>query len=198
MEKTSRLRHDLRHHLNALGALNAQGRQEEITEYLKQYVAVYDRLSRQDFSGDPVVDSVLEYYMALAGEANISVNCKVSLEGSTGVEPADMTVLLGNCLENALEALRRLPEGQRRFSIEIIPVKSMIVLRIQNTCGLTHLSGKPSGWKDFPSGKGAGHKGVGLRSVTAIAEKYDGSAQFQCRDGMFTTRVILNPANRQE
>ena len=198
MESTSRLRHDLRHHLNALGALNAQGRQEEITEYLKPYVAVYDRLNRQNFSGDPVVDSVLEYYMALAGEANIPVKRQISLSGGTGVEPADMTVLLGNCLENALEALRQIPEEQRRLSIEIIPVNSMIVLRIQNTCGQTHPSGKPTGWKEFASSKGVRHQGVGLRSVTAIAEKYDGSAQFQCKDGMFTTRVILNPTNRQE
>ena len=193
MENTSRLRHDLRHHLNALGALNAQGRQEEITEYLKQYVAVYDQLSKQNFSGDPVVDSVLEYYLALAREANILVKCQISLIRSTGVEPADMTVLLGNCLENALEALRQLPERQRRLSIEFIPVKSMIVLRIQNTCSGTHLSEKPAGWKSFASSKGTGHQGVGLRSVTAIAEKYDGSAQFQCKDGVFTTRVILNP-----
>ena len=198
MENTSRLRHDMRHHLNALGALNAQGRQEEITEYLKQYVAVYDQLSKQNFSGDPVVDSVLEYYMALAGEANIPVKRQISLVGSTGVEPADMTVLLGNCLENALEALRQIPEGQRRLSIEIVPVKSAIVLRIQNTCGQTHLSGEPSGWEDFASSKGPDHQGVGLRSVTAIAEKYDGSAQFQCRDGVFTSRVILNPTNRRE
>ena len=198
MENTSRLRHDLRHHLNALGALNAQGRQEEITEYLKQYVAVYDQLSKQTFSGDPVVDSVLEYYMALAGEANIPVKRQISLAGSTGVEPADMTVLLGNCLENALEALRQIPEGQRRLSIEIIPVKSMIVLRIQNTCGRTHLSEEPAGWEDFASSKRTGRQGVGLRSVTAIAEKYDGSAQFQCKDGVFTTRVILNPINRHE
>ena len=198
MENTSRLRHDLRHHLNALGALNAQGRQEEITEYLKQYVAVYDRLSRQDFSGDPVVDSVLEYYMALAGEANIPVKRQITLIGNTGVEPADMTVLLGNCLENALEALRRIPEGQRRLSIEIMPVNSMIVLRIQNTCSRTHHNREPAGWEDFASSKGDGHRGVGLRSVTAIAEKYDGSAQFQYKDGVFTTRVILNPANRQE
>ena len=198
MENTSRLRHDLRHHMNALGALNAQGRQEEITKYLKQYVAVYDQLNRQSFSGDPVVDSVLEYYMALAGEANILVKRQIALLGNTGVEPADMTVLLGNCLENALEALRQLPEGQRRLSIEIMPVKPMIVLRLQNTCGLTHRSREPAGWEEFASGKGTGHQGVGLRSVTAIAEKYDGSAQFQCRDGVFTTRVILNPANRQE
>ena len=198
MEKTNRLRHDLRHHLNALGALNAQGRQEEITEYLKQYVSVYDQLSKQDFSGDPVVDSVLEYYMALAREANVLVKRQITLIGSTGVEPADMTVLLGNCLENALEALRQIPEGQRRLSIEIIPVKSMIALRIQNTCSRTHLSGKPAGWEDFASSKGAGRQGVGLHSVTAIAEKYDGSAQFQYKDGVFTTRVILNQTNRQE
>ena len=193
MENTSRLRHDLRHHLNALGALNAQGKQEEITEYLKQYVAVYDQLGKHDFSGDPVVDSVLEYYITLAEEANILVKLQIALVGSAGVEPADMTVLLGNCLENALEALRQIPEGQRRLSIELIPAKSMLVLRVRNTCGQTHLSGKPAGWKAFASGKGSDHQGVGLRSVTAIAEKYDGSAQFQCKDGVFTTRVILNP-----
>ena len=198
MENTSRLRHDLRHHLNALCALNAQGRHADITEYLKQYVTVYDQLSRQNFSGDPVVDSVLEYYMALAGEANIPVERQISLIGGTGVEPADMTVLLGNCLENALEALRQIPEGQRRLSIEIMPAKSMIVLRIQNTCNRAHHSGEPAGWEDFASSKGNGRQGVGLRSVTAIAEKYDGSAQFQCKDGVFTTRVILNPASRQE
>ena len=197
MESTSRLRHDLRHHLNALGALNAQGMQAEITEYLRQYGAVYYRLDRQKFSGDPVVDSVLEYYLALAGEAQIPVNCQVSLEGTSGVEPMDMTVLLGNCLENALEALRQLPEGQRRLSIEFMPVNAMLLLRIQNTCNLTHASGKPAGWEDFASSKGAGHQGVGLRSVAAIAEKYDGSAQFQYRDGLFTTRVILNPSGQK-
>ena len=195
MESTSRLRHDLRHHLNALGALNAQGKQDEITEYLKQYSTVYYRLDRHHFSGDPVVDSVLEYYLALAAGAHIPVNCQVSLEGTSGVEPVDMTVLLGNCLENALEALRRLPEGQRQLSIELMPVNAMLLLRIQNTCKLSHGSGEPAGWESFASSKGPGRQGVGLRSVTAIAEKYDGSAQFQCKDGLFTTRVFLNPSS---
>ena len=198
MERTSRLRHDLRHHLNALGALNAQGKQDEITEYLKQYGAVYSQLDRFRFSGDPVVDSVLGYYVVLAGEAQIPVKCEASLDGASGVEPMDMTVLLGNCLENALEALRRLPESRRRLSIELMPTNAMLLLRIQNTCDLTHAGGEPAGWEDFASSKGPEHQGVGLRSVTAIAEKYDGSAQFQCKDGVFTTRVILNPTGRKE
>ena len=193
MENTSRLRHDLRHHLNTIGALNAQGKQTEIAEYLGQYGAVVDLLNEQKFSGDPVVDSILEYYLALAYDARIPVECQVTLKGRSGVDPVDMTVLLGNCLENALEALWQLPENRRRLSIEMMPAKAMLVLRIQNACDCAGESVGPTGWESFTSHKGAGYRGVGLRSVTVIAEKYGGNAQFQCADGVFTTRVILNP-----
>ena len=85
--------------------------------------------------------------------------------------------------------------GQRQLSIEFMPVNSMLLLRIQNTCKLSHGNKEPAGWETFASSKGPDRQGVGLRSVTAIAEKYDGSAQFQCKDGLFTTRVFLNPSS---
>lgn len=192
MEETRRLRHDLRHHLNALGALNAQGKQEEIGDYLKQYGTVYDRLGEQKFSGNPVVDSVLEYYLTQAGEEGIPVEYGVSLGRVSGVDAMDMTVLLGNCLENALEALRLLPAQERRLSIEMMPVKSLLLLRIQNTCAESGDSGEFAEWEAFPSRKRNGGNGEGLRSVSAIAEKYGGVAQFQRKDGVFTARVTLN------
>lgn len=192
MEESRRLRHDLRHHLNTLGALNAQGKQEEITDYLKQYGAVYDQLEEQRFSGDPVVDSVLEYYLTQAGEEGIPVQCRVSLEGGgSGVDATDMTVLLGNCLENALEALRPLPAQARLLSVEIAPRGVMLLVRIVNTCGNLEDGRDFAGWEAFPSCKGKGRKGVGLRSVAAIAEKYGGSAQFQRKNGEFTARISL-------
>ena len=197
MEKTRRLRHDLRHHLNVLGALNAQGRQDEITEYLKQYGAVYDHLNRQKFTGDPVVDSVLEYYLAMTGEEGIEVKCHVSLsEGGSGVDAMDMTVLLGNCLENAMKAMRPLPVEKRKLSIEMAPARSMILLRVQNTCACSGDSGEPAGWEAFAIKRGKDLKSVGLHSISAIAEKYGGSAQFQRQNGVFTTRVILNPKQK--
>ena len=199
MENTRRLRHDLRHHLNVLGALNAQGQQDEITEYLKQYGAVYDHLSRQKFSGDPVVDSVLEYYLAMAGEEEIDVKCEVSLaKGGSGVDAIDMTVLLGNCLENAMKAMRPLPVEERRLSVEMVPDRSMILLRVQNTCARSDGSGEPAGWEAFAARRGKDLSSVGLHSITAIAEKYGGSAQFQCQNGVFTTRVILNPKQKRQ
>ena len=193
MEETRRLRHDLRHHLNALSALNAQGNQEEIGSYLKRYGTVYDQLEKQLFSGDPVVDSVLEYYLTQAGEDGVTVEYQVSLEGPTGVEAMDMTVLLGNCLENALEALRELPEEQRRLSIEMFRSGAALLVRIRNSSEVSG-QGEFAGWEAFLSRKKEKRKGLGLRSVAAIAEKYGGSAQFRCGDGEFTARIVLNTA----
>ena len=196
MENARQLRHDLRHHLNVLGALNAQGKSEEISEYLKQYGAVYERLRQQNFSGDPVVDGILEYYLTLAREESIATEYEVDLQGTSGLEAMDMTVLLGNCLENALKALQKLPPDQRKLSIDLRSAKSMILLRIQNNCAETDDSGNPAGWAAFAVHAESGSLSVGLSSVDAIAQKYNGSALFQRKDGTFTTRIILNP--RQE
>jgi len=168
MEETRRLRHGLRHHLNTLSALNAQGNQEEIGSYLKRCGTVYDQLEKQRFSGDPVVDSVLEYYLTQAGEEGVLVVHRVSLEGLTGVEAMDMTVLLGNCLENALEALRELPEENWRLSIEMVRSGAALLVRIRNS-SKEAAGGAFAGWEAFSSRKEEGRQGLGLRSVAAIS-----------------------------
>lgn len=157
---------------------------------------MYDQLEKQRFSGDPVVDSLLEYYLAQAGEDGVLVERRISLNGPAGVEAMDMTVLLGNCLENALEELRELPEGERRLSIEIVRSGAALLVRIKNASRESGI-GEFAGWEAFLSRKEKDRKGLGLRSVAAIAEKYGGAAQFRYGDGEFTARVVLNPASVQ-
>ena len=191
MEDVRRLRHDLRHHFNMLGTLNSQGRTEDVTVYLKEYSKVYEKFEQQTICGDPAVDSVLGYYLAQASEEHIVMNCQTSLRKNHGIEHIDMTVLLGNCLENAVEAVRRLPEEERQITVELQSVDHMILLRLINSCETGVATGGFTGWKSFPSEKKKGRTGVGLRSISEIASKYGGSAQFQRENGKFTTRVTL-------
>ena len=149
------------------------------------------------FSGDPVVDGVLEYYLSQARDLEASVDYAVSLEGDIGIESTDLTVLLGNCLENALEALKKLPENQRSLSVDLRTARSMILLRIRNSTNLGD-SGDPAGWTNFVKQERSDGHGVGLSSVSTIAKKYHGDALFQSKDGEFTTRIILYPKQTQE
>ena len=200
MEGVRRLRHDLRHHLNVIGALNAQGKTEELTAYLQEYGKVYEQLERHQYCGDPTVDSVLGYYLAQAGEENISMACQARLQGPSRIEHMDMTVLLGNCLENALEAVRRLPARERRIALELQPMGETLLLRVVNACEQRENTDGFADWQSFPSGKSPGRMGVGLRSVSESAEKYGGSARFRRKDGEFTAEVTLCtlPAGQEE
>ncbi len=192
VEEARRLRHDMRHHLITLGALNAQGKQAEITDYLKRYGGVYDQLEGCKDWKDPVVESILGYYLAKADEEGIPINCNVILEGSTGIDPVDMTVLLSNCLENSMEALRHIPQEKRQLDIDIQITGKILLLQIINSCMDVNGTKEFTTWEHFSSGKSRGRKGVGLQSIAGSAEKYGGSARFQQKDGMFTVRVVLN------
>ena len=192
MEEVRRLHHDMRHHIITLGALNAQGKQEEIADYLKQDSTVYDRLENYKFCGDPVVESVLGYYLIQAEEEGVLVNCNVALKGSSGIESMDMTVLLSNCLENSMEALRQLPQDKRRLDIDMQTSGAVLLLQIINSCIVSKNTDEFTSWENFSSSKSRGRKGVGLQSIASSAEKYGGNAQFRQKDGIFTVRVILN------
>lgn len=193
MEDVRQLRHDLRHHFNMLKTLNAQGRTEDLTIYLKEYGEVYEQLEQQNFSGDPAVDSVLGYYLAQTEEGHIPMDLDIQLQKVHGIAHIDMTVLLGSYLENAVEAVRCLPEEQRRIAVELQSVERMVLLRVVNSCeaGADTEGLGFTGWKAFRSGKKKGRTGVGLWSVSEIAAKYGGDAQFQRKGGEFTVQVTL-------
>lgn len=191
VEEARRLRHDMRHHIITLAALNAQGKQGEIADYLEKYGAVYGRLEEYRMCGDPVAESVLGYYLALAREEGTNVNCKVTLNAGI-IDPMDMTVLLGNCLENAMEALRQVPRDRRRLDIDIRTSGGVLLLQVINSCDTLNDTGGVTGWEHFLSGKRRGKRGLGLQSIADSAQKYGGNARFQQKDGLFTVQVVLN------
>jgi len=199
INENRRLCHDMRHHLNVIGALNAQGDREGISSYLKQCGTVYDQLDRHQLSGDPVMDSVLSYYLTRARELGVDVTYETSLRGPSGVDNVDMTVMLGNCLENAMEALEQLPDSQRYLDIQVNVRHRMLLFQIENSCAGADLEeGGFVDWTGFPSGKRTSGLGTGLQSVTTIAEKYGGGAQFRRYGGVFTTRVFLSAPQPQD
>ena len=104
-----------------------------------------------------------------------------------------MTGVQTCALPISLEALRELPEENRRLSIEMVRSGAALLVRIRNSS--KESAGRAfAGWEAFSSRKEEGRQGLGLRSVAAIAEKYGGSAQFRYGDGEFTARVVLNTA----
>ncbi len=187
IEETRRARHDLRQHFTVLQGCIESGDLRGAADYLHAYGETLPQ-SIQSYCGNHAVNAVLCHYEEKAAAAGIGWEVSVRMEARAVIPEPDLCVLIGNLLENAVEAC--LPLGrEKKIRMNIRQTgNSMLSLTVDNTC--PHPPVQEAG--RLRSGKHAGF-GVGTESVRSIAARYNGDARFEWRDGMFFASVMLNP-----
>ncbi len=197
MENTLRMRHDLHHHYNVLNDLLQEGKLDEMKEYLSEVIdTTVRRENNEIYCENVAVNGLLQYYIGHA-EAE-KIHCQVQAKcGELAIEPADLTVLLGNAMENAIKACLKCP-GPRSIRIEIGTVQDSLVIEILNSCESVQRDRRFRPEKGFLPAEAflsdRAQGGYGLKSITHTAQKYGGSAEFSF-DGekkMFTARIRMN------
>ena len=179
-------RHDYHNHIQALLAL--VGNEEKTREYL---LRLNDDLTTVDTvlkTGNVMVDAILNSKLSLIKSRQIAVNAKAIVPARLQVSEIDLCVVIGNLLDNAMEAcLKQEEESDRFIRIFIGVMKGQLYLSVTNsTGGEIRKEGKRYlSTKDSPS------HGFGLMRVDRIAEKYDGYVNRQHEEGVFATEVLL-------
>ncbi len=198
IENASRVRHDMRHHLNLLYEMLEQGKNDEALSYLTKYISAALTQENQFYCQNFTVNALLQYYAGLAGSNQIA--CQIHAEcGDITICPPDLTVLLGNSMENAIHACQQFPDSKDRWiSLQMAVINSSLVIELCNPGQGVRLAARyrtETGFLPadaFLSTRTDG--GLGLHSLAHTAAKYGGEASFRF-DGetrIFTTRIRLN------
>lgn len=198
INNVKKIQHDLRHHLSVISKLNNEGDQKGIAEYLEKYEIIYSGIGEACFSNDPAIDTVLVYYKAMAEKEDIHVEIKIEMPNPSHIDMMDMTVLLGNMFENAIEACREIPKGfDRNIMIHMGMSGTSLLILLKNSCRMQRFRVEEGfhPFNYFLSGKPDGQGGQGLKSISEIAEKYYGTSEFCRKQDVFITRVVLNKTN---
>ncbi len=103
MEQTRRMRHDLRHSLNYLSELFAKGEGEAVKAYLDELTTQISHRDTVTYCKNVTVNGLLQYYVGMAADQDIRCSVQASC-GDISITPVDLTVLLGNMMENAIHA----------------------------------------------------------------------------------------------
>lgn len=186
IEHSRRLRHDIRHHLITLQGVLRSGDLEKAEEYLGQYVKQTEAYTLVRFCENPAVNVLVSYYQWAAKEKNIVFKARIDIPGGLSVSDPDISVLIGNLLENAIEGACHASEEKRYILLNLICSGKMLAMTVDNgfdgsikTDGSGFLSTKNH------------HTGRGLSSMKGIAEKYNGGAEFTCEGEIFHSSVML-------
>ncbi len=180
-------KHDMHHHNSLIIDMLENGEKEEIVEYMKSVDLALNKKVPNFFCSNSIANSIFNIYFKKFEAEGIKTTFNVSIPKTIGIDNVDLTCVLGNALENALEECMRLPRDEEK---EIIVTAKFIDKRlrvqIENTCrsdivfeGELPLTQKQDG-------------GTGTKSILYTAEVYDGTAGFSVVDGKFITQVVLN------
>ena len=179
-------RHDYHNHLQVMKAQLSIGHIDETKGYLDELEKDLDKVDSYVKSGNLMVDAILNSKLSIAASKKISVNCKAVLPEKFSVEDVDMCVILGNLLDNAIEACEQIDEDKRFLRIYIIINKSQLYMSIQNSAK----EELDFNEKNYITSKRGSH-GFGMKRVKAVIDKYDGFLNLANEPGIFAAEVTM-------
>lgn len=186
-----RLRHDMKNYLSCLLGAVQTGEKKEAEMLIQEMLndGISNRTSEVSRSGNIVVDSLVNYKHDLAEKEGIMFEANVFIPVSPPFQSGHLAVILGNLLDNALEACRGVPEGQRYIKLDISYVKEMLQICIRNSYHATHR--KDSSGRYLTTKKDTLDHGIGLSSVEQAVSCYHGEMTAEGTGNEFRVSVVM-------
>lgn len=178
-------RHDLRHRLQAVAELVLRGDKDAALDFLDAAQKRLDDQKEIRWCRPPVLDAVFSSYFDQAQNQGISVEAKISLSDTLGVNEGELAIVLANALENAIHANLDLPPEQRKIRCKMVGTPG-VMLEISNPCAAA-VTFDSNG---LPVAQREGH-GLGVQSISAFCRKTGAVCQFSLTGGWFQLRLTL-------
>ena len=187
-QRKSKEIHDLKHQLQVVGAYLSGENTDKAKSYLE--VMMGELLVSQErihaWTGNPLVDSLLNGKLRKAEQLHIHMDIQTSYISSL-LQDKDMSVLLGNLLDNAIEAANKSTDKKIVF-VQILNKVDMLFINVKNSIGQSPVV------KDgtFVTTKGDSiNHGWGMKSIETIIEKYNGQMDIKYDDEYFEVMITF-------
>lgn len=140
-------------------------------------------------SGNPVIDSLINFKFLHIQDEGIALDCRIQIPADLDFDPYTLTVVLGNLIDNALEAVRKEGCINKEIRLSISYKQGCLIIKIKNTYnGVV----KASGGRLATTKSNPAIHGLGLQNVEDIAETNGGSFDVTYDENWFSVSVALN------
>ena len=185
-ERLNKLRHDYKHHMHTIRAMAKEKDFQGILRYVDRIEEVWNNTFFNSYTENKIVDNLLNYILQGYRERSKKLEVSVHLPQYIGTEMFDLSIVIGNLLDNAIRGA--MESEQRSLNCSIHYEKGILRMQVKNSAkgkalrkGERYLSTKK---------KKEGH-GIGLENVRYVVEKHQGDMEIISTDHEFQIRLFL-------
>lgn|GEM_PF-2238307 len=179
------IRHDFNHHIGCIYGMLEQGKIEPAKDYVADVVENANLFNIASSTEYPGISGLLSSKYNVMIEHDIEFNCKVDLPEVMSIKIIDLSIVLGNALDNAIEACMDLHD-QKSIDLNIYTEMDYVVIKIKNSFNEQRIKENYRTTKDD-----AKNHGYGLKNIKFVVEKYDGIFKINSKNGEFLLNVAI-------
>lgn len=190
MEEFLEEKHDLINELVVLKELINKEKNADAVKNIDEIIDNCHSAQRISNTGNSTVDAVINFKYSVASAYGIKFDLNIFIPEELPIEQKDIGVVLGNALDNAIEAVKNCKNKEKKIEISMGVKKEAWILVMKNPY---ENEIKRDRMGDIISNKDDQMRhGYGLKSIKKISDKYQGDVIIDMEDGVFFLTVILN------
>ena len=177
--------HDLKHQIRNFG--NKANISNETVKELENIINIYDSNIK---TNNDALDLILTEKSLLCQKKNINLKCFADCSKLNFITEADLYSLFGNMIDNAIEAVTKIEDvNKRSISLIVRNALSCTSIFISNYYQgkiILDNNGMPKTTK-----ANNGYHGYGLKSIKLIVDKYNGDFKIDIKDSIFMIQILF-------
>lgn len=189
-QNSMRTIHDAKRHVRALESLIQSDHLAEAQQYKESLFQKLNELQPSIQCDNPLLSAILNHVFLKAEQRHIAL--KMDLQGEKQLSMlagVDLTTIVSNLLDNAVDAVLELPEEQRYIHFAVAFQMGEIMIHVENP---TKNDLKREGNAVVSTKEG--HLGLGLKNVEMVVKKYKGDFKIDVKDGNFVVAITIPTA----
>ena len=188
------IRHDMKNHFQTvLLMLKEKAPTNNVEAYIQNLISDISTASRVVSTGNMGIDAILSLKLARIAEKHIPLDSKITIPPGLKLNDQDSVIILGNILDNAIDACGQIAPEKRWIRLELTYVSHTIFIRSSNP--IPSAPNSSAGKRVKGDAADNGLHGFGLKNVRSAIKKYDGIMDIDDSDQKFTVKIACPDTN---
>ena len=187
------LRHDWKHCLSALSMLLGEEKFDEARSFINKYSDIVEAPNSYIRTENELLDAIINSKLSQTYQYKIKTSCAVS-SSCKQIDGIDLCNLLGNLLDNAIEASLKVPNSEAAIVLKIWGETEKTMIFVKNTIAESVLKSNPILRTNKPI---KNRHGIGMKTIKSIVDRYNGLIDIYEEDDSFCILVTLFTTNSQ-
>lgn len=183
-EESRKLIHDIRNHIQAMEKLYQEEAAEAAGEYAGNIHSILNSLGQKYYTQDKLLNIIINDKVHQMNREGVREDIKIGEVHLDFMDEMDITALFANMFDNAISAAAG---GRDPFvKLRVYTAGQMVSVSMENSCAR-----EPCIMEDGFRSMKKNHEGLGLKNMARAVEKYEGDIQYEWKDGVFYTQIMI-------